>query len=191
MAGDWVVEATVPGGGAYTGTVSVREVGATIEVIWDITAGRYAGLGLAAGDGWYVACGLDFAGLGLALLDRDGRLRWTPAPARGTVASTVLTAEPGLPPRWSAGPVPAPGLPFSGLALGDRGEVARAELTGGSVSRAPALATASGWAVAWYADFEQTALLRYGPGPETGTWAALWALGSHPEPATELLRPAG
>ena len=55
LVGDWEVEATVPGGGSYTGRVTVRPVGGVVEVEWDTTAGRYVGLGLPEVGAWFVA----------------------------------------------------------------------------------------------------------------------------------------
>jgi len=191
--GDWLVEATVPGGGTYTGTIAAREVGETVELAWDITAGRYFGIGLAERGAWYVACGEDGEGLGLALVGGRGGLRWTPAPERGAVgASRLVPARvPSGELRWEAGPAADAGFPFTGLALEGAGEVRTAGLVGGPVACGLALPTAVGWAVAWYPRFDQTVILRYLPGREPGTWVALWALGGRPEPAVELLRPAG
>lgn len=193
LVGDWRVEATVPGGGTYTGTVTARPAGDTVELIWDITAGRYFGIGLPEEGAWYVACGEDGDGLGLALVGRDDRLRWSPAPGRGMVALSSLVPAPAPPGThgWKAGPAGAAGFPFTGLVLGGRGEVVEAVLEGGPVARGLALPTTAGWAVAWYPRFDQTVILRYLPGREPGTWVALWALGGQPEPAVELLRPAG
>ena len=46
LVGEWEVEATVPGGGTYSGRVVGRAVGDTVELEWDTTAGRYVGVGL-------------------------------------------------------------------------------------------------------------------------------------------------
>jgi len=190
LVGDWLVEATVPGGGTYTGTISARAAGETVELAWDTTAGRYFGIGLEEEGAWYVACGEDGDGLGLALIGRRGGLRWSPAPQRGTVGVSRLASAPAPSggPGWEAGPAAAAGFPFRSLILEGGGEVRTAALAGGPVARALVLPTAAGWAVAWYPRFEQTVLLRYLPGREPGTWVALWALGGRPEPAVELLR---
>ena len=181
----------MPGGGAYTGTIAGRRVGDTVELSWDTTAGRYFGIGLEEEGAWYVACGEDAGGLGLALVHRGGELRWSPAPARGTVGrgalSPVFTRWGG--PAWLARPTPPAGFPFSGLTLEGTGEVRTVALAGGAVERGVALPTAVGWAIAWYPRFDQTVILRYLPGRRRGTWQAVWALGGHPEPAVELLRP--
>lgn len=193
LAGDWLVEATVPGGGTYTGTIAARAVGDAVELAWDTTAGRYFGIGLAEEGAWYVACGEDGDGLGLALVGRGGGLRWSPAPERGMVGASSLVPAPAPSGAfgWEAGRPAAGGFPFTGLVLEGRGEVLEARLAGGPVARGLALPTTAGWAVAWYPRFEQTVLLRYLPGREPGTWVALWALGGQAEPAVELLRPAG
>jgi len=85
LVGDWEVEATVPGGGTYSGRVVGRAVGATVVLEWEVTAGHYVGLGLPMGGAWYVACGADWEGLGLALLEANGTVRWSPAPESGEV----------------------------------------------------------------------------------------------------------
>jgi hypothetical protein len=192
LVGNWLVEATVPGGGRYAGTIGVRPVGETVELSWDTTAGRYFGIGLEEGGAWYVACGEDAAGLGLALVSREGKLRWSPAPNRGTVGSAVLSpafARRGSP-VWEADPDSPAGSPFTALVLEGGGEVREAGLRGGPVARGLALPTAAGWAIAWYPRFDQTVILRYLPGRRRGTWEAVWALGGRLELAGELLRPA-
>jgi len=181
----------VPGGGSYTGTIAARPVGETLELAWDTTAGRYFGIGLEEGGAWYVACGEDGIGLGLALLGPGGTLRWTPGPARGEVGICTLVPAPAPDGAlaWEPGPESFLGLPFTRLSLRGAGEVAEAELTGGPTARGLALPAAAGWAVAWYPAFEQTVVLCYRPGREPGTWAARWALGGRPGTAMELLRP--
>ncbi len=185
------MEATVPGGGSYTGTIAARPVGESLELSWDTTAGRYFGIGLEEGGAWYVACGEDGIGLGLALLGPGGTLRWTPAPARGRVGFSALVPAPAAAGilAWEAGPQSPSGLPFTRVSLRDGVEVAEAELTGGAPARGLCLPTAAGWAIAWSPAFEQTVVLSYRAGREPGTWAARWALGGRPGTAVELLRP--
>ena len=115
LVGDWEVEATVPGGGNYSGLVVGRAVGDTVELEWDITSGRYVGVGLEVRGAWYVACGEDWEGLGLALVRVDGRVRWSPAPEAGEVGATILV--PSGVRRWEAGPETAPGFPFDSVSL--------------------------------------------------------------------------
>lgn len=189
LVGDWEVEATVPGGGAYSGRVTARRAGATVELEWDITAGRYVGVGLEEGGHWYVACGADWEGLGLALLGEDGQVRWTPAPGRGTVGTTGLHREGAA--AWKAGPATSAGLPFTGVSLVGRGELVEAVLTGGPIGRGLALPYGGGHALAWYPRFDQTVILRYTEGREPGTLEAVWGLGGHPGLAAETLRPGG
>lgn len=183
----------MPGGGTYTGTIAARAVGETVELAWDTSAGRYFGIGLPERGAWYVACGEDGDGLGLAVVGGRGDLRWTPAPERGTVGSSHLVPVPGPSGEltWDAGRAAGAGFPFTGLALEGAEEVHIAGLAGGPVPRGLALPTAVGWAVAWYPRFDQTVILRYLPGREPGTWVALWGLGGCPDLAVELLRPAG
>lgn len=91
--GNWRVRATVPGGGRYRGTIAVRPVGETLELCWDTSAGRYFGIGLSEGDAWYVACGEDAGGLGLALVGRPGEVRWSPAPHRDPAGERLRLAR--------------------------------------------------------------------------------------------------
>jgi len=187
LVGDWEVEATVPGGGSYTGRVTARRRGAVVELEWDITAGRYVGVGLEAAGAWYVACGEAWEGLGLALVRVDGTVRWSPAPERGEVATTTL--EPCGERHWKAGPVTAPDFPFVSIALDGPSHLYEAELRGGPVARGLALPFAGGHALAWYPRLDQTVILRYTPGREPGTLEAVWGLGGHQQLAAETLRP--
>ena len=189
LVGDWEVEATVPGGGTYTGRVIARLAGDAVELEWDITAGRYVGLGLAAAGAWYVACGEDWAGLGLALLGAGGTARWAPAPGRGEIGVTTLV--PAGAGRWEAGPTTAAAVPFAAVSLGRGGYLLEAELTGGPAGRGLALPFPGGHAVAWYPRFDQTVILRYAAGREPGTLEAVWGLGGHRGLAAETLRSRG
>ncbi len=165
-------------------------MGETLEFFWETSAGRYFGIGLQEEDAWYVACGEDAGGLGLALVGPRGQLRWSPARERGAVGSATLaplfTKVGG--PAWGAGTGLWAGFPFRSIVLKGGGEVREAALVGGPVKRGLALSTAAGWAIAWYPRFDQTVILRYFPGRRRGTWRAVWALGGHREPAGERLR---
>jgi hypothetical protein len=185
LEGDWEVEATVPGGGTYTGRLVGRAVGNTVELEWEISAGRYLGIGLEAGGAWHVACGEDTAGLGLVLLDERGKVRWSPAPTRGLVAATRLAAlGPG---RWAAGIGTDPAFPFHAIVLTGEGDAREAALEGGPQPRGLALSWGRWHALAWYPSFDQLAVLRYTPEP--GGWRAVWALGGRSGLASERLRP--
>ncbi|MBN2113281.1 MAG: hypothetical protein JW785_04045 [Acidimicrobiia bacterium] len=187
LVGEWEVEATVPGGGSYSGLVTARPVGAAVELEWDITAGRYVGLGLGAAGVWFVACGEDWEGLGLALVRVDGSVRWCPARQRGEVAATIL--EPSGARHWKAGPGTAPDFPFASIALNGARYLCEAELQGGPVARGLALPFPGGHALAWHPRFDQTVILRYAPGREPGTLEAVWGLGGNKQLAAETLRP--
>ena len=187
LVGDWEVEATVPGGGSYTGRVTARPVGAVVEVEWDTTAGRYLGLGLPVAGAWFVACGVDREGLGLALVRADGTARWVPTADRGEVGETQL-APTGVR-RWEAGATTAPGFPFDTVALAGTRYLLEAQMSGGPAGRGLALPFPGGQAVAWYPHFGQLAILRYGAGREPGTLEAVWGLGGHRSLAAETLRP--
>ena len=189
LVGDWEVEATVPGGGTYTGRVVGRPAGDAVELEWDTTAGRYVGLGLEVRGAWYVACGEDWEGLGLALVHVDGAVRWCPAAGPGEVGATALV--PSGVRRWQAGPDTAPDFPFTFVSLAGTRYLREAELRGGSAGRGLALPFPGGHALAWYPRFDQTVILRYAPGREPGTLEAVWGLGGHRSLAAETLRPAG
>ncbi|MBP1632309.1 MAG: hypothetical protein H6Q11_597 [Acidobacteria bacterium] len=137
LVGDWEVEATVPGGGSYTGRVTVRPVGGVVEVEWDTTAGRYVGLGLPEVGAWFVACGEDREGLGLALVRAEGTVRWVPTAERGEVGETQL-APTGVR-RWEAGATTAPGFPFDTVALAGTRYLLEAQMSGGPAGRGLAL----------------------------------------------------
>jgi len=64
-----------------------------------------------------------------------------------------------------------------------------AHLSGGAAERGLALPFPGGHAVAWFPRFDQTAILRYGPGREPGTVEAAWGLGGHRTLAAETLWP--
>jgi hypothetical protein len=186
LTGEWTVAATVPGGGEYTGTVSARRAGDAVAVEWDTTAGSYVGIGLPVADDWYVACGEDWDGLGLALIDDDGTVQWAEHPPDGTVGSDRLT--PSAPRRWTT---QGADFPFASVALAGDGDVLEARLTtrSGAVVTGLALTTTDGFAVAWYPTLDQTVILRYSAGDAPGTVDAVWALGGHADLATETLRP--
>lgn len=189
LVGEWEVEATVPGGGAYFGRVTGRAVGGTVELEWDTTAGRYVGVGLEAAGAWYVACGEDWEGLGLALVRVDGSVRWCPASGPGEVGTTAL-APLGVR-HWQAGPDTAPGFPFDSVSLGGTRYLREASLRGGPAERGLALPFPGGHAVAWHPRFDQTAILRYAAGRVPGTLEAAWGLGGHTDLAAETLHPLG
>ena len=123
LTGDWTVQATVPGGGEYTGRISARHAGDAVTLEWDITAGRYVGIGLPLGDHWYVACGDTWEGLGLALIAADGTARWTTQAPEGTVQTGHLTAHGSA--TWAADDT----FPFASVAVAGDGDVLSATLT--------------------------------------------------------------
>jgi hypothetical protein len=168
--------------------VTARRVGAAVEVEWDVTAGRYVGVGLEVAGAWYVACGEDWDGLGMALVRVDGTVLWTPAGEAGRVGSTAL--EPFGARHWRAGPATALDFPFASIALSGSRYLREAEFQGGPVGRGLALPFPGGHALAWSVRFDQTAILRYAVGREAGSLEAVWGLGGHKQLAAETLRPA-
>jgi hypothetical protein len=66
FAGTWdVTEATLPNGDfGYTGVITIQRLGATFSLDWNISAGRFVGLGLPLGEHLFVSCGEQYADLG-------------------------------------------------------------------------------------------------------------------------------
>ena len=96
--GTWdVTHATLPNGEfAYTGRISVQQNAATFYLNWDISAGRYVGVGLMHDDHLFVSCGEQFAGLGVALYTRHPEstptIQWSTAELAGTVGTGRFTS---------------------------------------------------------------------------------------------------
>lgn len=74
FVGCWTVqEATLPTGApAYTGTIRIDQTEVTLLLEWDITDGRYVGVGMLHDNHLFVSCGEQFAGLGLAFYQPRG-----------------------------------------------------------------------------------------------------------------------
>src|SRR5205823_4645381 len=95
--GTWdVTHATLPNGEfAYSGRISVQQNAATFQLTWDITAGRYVGVGLVHDDHLFVSCGEQFAGLGIALYthhpESTPTIQWSTAELAGSVGTGMFT----------------------------------------------------------------------------------------------------
>jgi hypothetical protein len=95
--GTWIFnDATLPNGEfAYTGTLAIQRIAASFALDWDISAGRYVGVGLALDDHLFVSCGEQHAGLGLALYhlqaDAKVRIEWCTAEMHGAIGNGAFT----------------------------------------------------------------------------------------------------
>src|SRR5215468_9413931 len=94
--GRWrIVDATVPDGTpGYTGLLDISPRGETYRLQWDVTAGRFVGIGLLEDDHLLVACGGAWEGLRIASVRAraDGalRVRWSEG---GDVAEEVVERD--------------------------------------------------------------------------------------------------
>jgi hypothetical protein len=198
--GTWTVtEATLPNGDfAYTGTIAIQRIATTFNLDWDISAGRYVGLGLALADHLFVSCGEQVAGLGLALYqlqpEANVSIRWCMAGMSGSVGSGAFTTP------WSGS--------FEGshqivqylpdgrlygewsLSIQKTDQIYELTWRKGDVIHFTGLglATPHGLAATWYPDLKQLALLDYLPDPDDPRrLTAVWALGDYTALGTETL----
>lgn len=201
FTGAWdVSEATLPDGQcAYTGIISINRNMSAFDLDWDITAGRYVGIGLSIDSHLYVSCGEQRAGLGIAIFHvRSGAqvsIQWSAPELQGAIGEGAFTSQ------------------FNGVFEGEH-ELAqyfpdrtlhgswtvKIEKTGGIFEifwrkgenihlRGLGLETANGLAVGWYPDTRQLALLDYVPDPEDpDRLSAIWALGGFTSLGTEKLK---
>lgn len=200
FTGVWdVTHATLPDGTfAYTGTITIRPLGELFALEWDISAGRYVGLGMLAGDHLLVACGEQWAGLGLAHYKRE---------ADGAVA--VTWSSPDVAGATASGRfAPSIGDSFVGthevihhLWNGQQAGAWDVEIVAGDGLydiiwrkndvihwRGLGLDAPDGLFVAWYPDIKQLALLDYTLDPaDPNTIHARWALGGYQGLGTETI----
>ncbi|MBN1485171.1 MAG: hypothetical protein JXA37_10645 [Chloroflexia bacterium] len=91
FVGSWEVrEATLPNGDpAYTGSIEIRRKGQVFELDWDISAGRYVGIGLLVDAHLFVSCGEQRAGLGIARFQVQGAnpvsVEWSAPELQGAI----------------------------------------------------------------------------------------------------------
>jgi hypothetical protein len=198
--GNWnVAEATLPDGRfAYTGAITIQRLATTYSLDWDISAGRYVGLGLALDEHLWVSCGEQYAGLGLALyqFQPDGQvtIQWSTAEMGGSLGTGLFTS-------------PWPGA-FAGdhrlvYYLPDGRLYGEWSLSIQKVERIYELAWRKGEAVhwqglgldaphglvaSWYPDVKQLACLDYRADPDDRQrLTAVWALGGYTSLGTETL----
>jgi hypothetical protein len=201
FSGRWIVEeVTMPNGRpGYTGAIEIRRNGAVFDLQWDISDGRYVGIGLASGTHLFVSCGEQRAGLGIALLEAQlsgVSVQWC----------TPGLTEPGTG-RFTSGfdgnfegeqeliQVLPNGLLHGAWTL----QVSRSDSVynvnwskGGVVHHSGlGFAWPDGLVAGWYPDPNQLALLDYVLDPATpDRLCATWALGGFNSLGTEILHRA-
>jgi hypothetical protein len=201
FAGAWnVVESTLPNGQvAYNGIINVKRNGSAFSLDWDITDGRYVGIGIPNDTHLYVSCGEQRAGLGIALFhvrsDTEVSIQWSTPELQGAIGGGAFTSQ------------------FNGAFKGEHEltqyfpdgalhgswEV-RIEKTGGIFEiiwrkgeaihfRGLGLEMSNGLAVSWYPDVRQLAFLDYVLDPEdSDCMSGTWALGGFTSLGTEKLK---
>jgi hypothetical protein len=198
FAGLWRVEhATLPDGSfAYTGTIETRAVGETFSLDWDISAGRYVGIGIPHRGHLLISCGETFAGLGIALyyLDDSGRAtgRWSAPELSGAVGRARLVS------RWAGTfegehriahthPVTGEEMLFD-VRVTRNNAIYVVTWSAGELELAGlGIPTDGGVALGWYPDLTQLAFLDYALDPGAGGIDAVWALGGYTTLGTERL----
>ena len=198
--GTWdVTHATLPNGEfAYTGRISIKQNAATFQLTWDITAGRYVGVGLVLDDHLFVSCGEQFAGLGVALYTRRPEsgptIQWSTAELAGAVGTGMFTSA------WSG--------TFEGehqsvqylpngqfyaewtLAIHKVDAIYQLSWRKGDATHFNGLGIemSQGLAAGWYPDVSQLAFLDYRTDPHhPHQLRAMWALGGYTTLGTETL----
>lgn len=203
-AGKWeVLEATLPNGQpGYTGTIAIRPQGRAFDLVWEISAGAYVGIGLPLGERLLVSCGPQRAGLGLALFrGADGSAvtaEWTVPELAGAVGGGAwLSPWTG---SFEGSHELVQQLP-DGTAHGEwtleirqKSEVFEIDwIAGGAVHfRGLGIVVEGVLAAGFYPDLGQLALLDYVPSPQgPDQLEGRWALGGFTSLATERLRRIG
>jgi hypothetical protein len=204
FVGTWdVLESTLPDGQvAYTGIISVKRNHSAFDLDWDITAGRYVGIGLPANSHLYVSCGEQRAGLGIALFhlwsDTEVSIQWSTPELQGAIGGGAFTSrvngafegehelaqyfpDGSLHGSWTVR-IEKTGSIFE--IVWRKGEVIHFSGLG--------LEMADGLAVSWYPDIRQLALLDYILDPQDhDCLSGTWALGGFTSLGTEKLRRGG
>jgi hypothetical protein len=198
--GTWdVTHATLPDGTfAYTGRINIQQNAANFHLAWEISAGRYVGIGLLHGDHLLVSCGEQFAGLGVALYTTHAEtpptIQWSTAELAGAMGAGMFTntwfgtfeGEHQLIQSLPYGAV------YGEWTVAIHKVDAIYQLTwrkGDQIHfHGIGLETAHGLAVGWYPDIAQLAFLDYHPDPQLPHQLhAIWALGNATTVGTETL----
>ncbi len=201
FAGSWdVLEATLPNGQfAYTGTIDIKQNRSAFDLDWDITAGRYVGIGLSINSHLFVSCGEQRAGLGIALYhvrsDREVSIQWSTPEMQGVIGGGAFTSrfngafegehelaqyfpDGSLQGKWTA-------------VIKKTNNIFEIVWRRGAAIhfRGLGLVMASGLAVSWYPDTQQLAFLDYIIDPmDSDSLLATWALGGFTSLGTERLK---
>lgn len=204
FAGVWkVASATLPNGRfAYDGNITIEKQLDAYTLQWDISAGRYVGVGLRISDETsehlLVACGEHYAGLGVGMFLPDEahggfNLRWTSAELAGAVGAGRLAPYEGakglegvfqLIQRLPGGKL------YGEWALATERDNAIYDVSWHRSRamhwRGLGLSLAGGLGVCWYPDPAQLAFLNYTV-TAAGDLTASWALGGFNTLGSEML----
>ncbi|MGH7470247.1 MAG: hypothetical protein ACRENP_20075 [Longimicrobiales bacterium] len=201
FAGAWnVEEATFPKGEfAYTGTINIEQNGSTFDLDWNISAGRYVGVGLCSDSHLYVSCGEQRAGLGIAVFQilsgSDISILWCTPEMRGSLGTGEFIST--FNGRIEGEHKLIQYLPDGSVHGTWTVQVKRVDRTFELVWRKGhaihfqglGLEMPSGLAVSWYPDVKQLAILDYILDPEDRDGlSAVWALGGFSSLGTERLK---
>lgn len=200
LAGSWnVSQAILPNGQhAYSGTIRVRQNLKTYTFDWDISAGRYVGIGLPLGNHVFVSCGEQWAGLGIALFrvqqNAQVFVEWSNPELQGNLGSgkfitpfhgsfeaehemTLQLPDGSKYGQWNI-EIQKTGSLFE-ITWKKQNVI---HLTGLGLPFGPDLA------VSWYTDLRQLAFMDYTIDPNVkDTVKAAWALGGFTNLGTETL----
>jgi uncharacterized protein len=201
FAGAWdVLEATLPNGQfGYTGLIDIKRNGSVYDLDWEISAGRYLGIGIPDDTHLYVGCGEQRAGLGVGIFQLGAgcevSIRWSNPELRGAIGSGMFTSafngtfegEHELDQRFPDG------SPYGTWTVEIQKTDSIFEIAwrkGSAVHfRGLGLEIENGLAVSWYPDTSELALLDYSFDPEDAECLlATWALGGFTSLGSEKLK---
>jgi hypothetical protein len=201
FAGIWdVLEATLPNGQfAYRGEIAIRRSRSVFDLDWDITAGRYVGIGLLNHSHLYVSCGEQRAGLGSALFhvrsSDEVAIQWSTPELQGAIGGGAFTSR--FNGSFEGKHELAQYLPDGSLHGSWTVEIKKTGSVFEIVWRKDdvdhfsglGLETSNGLAVSWYPDTRQLALLDYIIEPDdSNCLSATWALGGFTSLGAEKLK---
>ncbi|NWG71308.1 MAG: hypothetical protein HXY23_06840 [Parvularculaceae bacterium] len=180
-SGKWRVEASIPGGGRYEGTLAIESAGEDCRLTWDISDGTYFGVGAARPEGLFASCAPDLDQCRLLVLDlagREGRL------LDRSLRPKAIAARPDGPSAFVLS-----GAGLSRLKLHPNGSALFAEIAAGD-QRLEGLGwrTARSVAAAWGGELDRHVILFYEMAASGREATAKWALGRIPALADERLR---
>lgn len=180
-SGKWRVEASIPGGGRYEGTIAIEGAGDDYRLAWDISEGTYFGVGVARPEGLFVSCAPDIEQCRLLVLDRAGGEGCL---LDGSLQPRAVGVRPDGPSAFVLS-----GAGLSRLKLHPNGSALFAEIAAGD-QRLEGLGwrTARSVAAAWGGDLDRHVILFYEMTASGREATAKWALGRNPALADERLR---